>query len=159
MPVLSIQQIKTMNSLPPFKIKASSFLSSILSAIGLTGGTTSAVCQTTCVATSGIGLLAGASLATTPLAFLGKYHRVFWLIGMLLFVMTITYALVKEHISSIESILFFFNAGILLISFPFFPFTILSRILFLCGIGILAYTLYKGIIIAITSLRKARLEK
>ena len=159
MPVLSIQQIKTMNSLPPLKIKASSFLSSILSAIGLTGGTTSAVCQTTCVATSGIGLFVGASLATTPLAFLGKYHRVFWSIGMLLFVMTITYALVKKQIPSIERILLFFNAGILLISFPFFPFTRLSHILFLCGIGILAYTLYEGIILVITSLRKAQLEK
>jgi len=101
-----------------FKDKVVSLFSSLLSTIGVGGSSTSTVCQATCSATSSISPIFGFSLAFTPFAFLYDYQIMIWWIAFVVFLLVFIFFKRGFH-SKINKVLFFINAGLLVIGFPY----------------------------------------
>ena len=102
------------------KTKLGSIVSSALSAVGVSGSGATAVCQTTCSATSGIGPLLGISLAATPFSFLKVYHLPIWWIALTLFLVVFYFYLRARTHTKMDTVLLLLNAGLLIIGMPYF---------------------------------------
>jgi len=95
-------------------------VSSALSAIGVSGSSATAVCQTTCSTASGVGPLLGISLAATPFSFLQVYRLPIWWIALTLFIVVLYFYLRARTHTKIDTALLFVNAGLLIIGIPYF---------------------------------------
>ena len=135
-----------MKKLSALRIKISAFISSFLSIFGLAGTTGSTVCQTTCVATSGIIPFVGISLAATPFVFLWRYHEAIWIAGLFIFFLALLSYVFKKNSGFVDKLLLIINLGILLVAFPFFKGNLLSEVVFLVGIIFFIIGLGMGIV-------------
>ncbi len=146
-----------MKKLSALRIKISTFMSSFLSIFGLAGTTGSTVCQTTCVATSGVIPLIGVSLAATPLVLLWRYHEAIWIIGLFIFFLAfLNYMLVKKNSGFTDNLLLFINLGILLVAFPFFKGKFFSETISLAGIIFIFIGLMAGLVYIVNGKKFSR---
>lgn len=103
-----------------FKAKLGSTLGSILSVLSAGGGTTTSVCQATCVVAPAATPFLGISLLFTPLVFFTHYRILIWLAAFLLFLLMLGLTYFKKVRSKADYGLTWLNSGLLIISFPFF---------------------------------------
>ena len=116
------------------KTKLGATISSFLSAIGISGSTANAVCQTTCSTSTSVLPILGVSLSATPLAFLVEYHVYIWWFAALFLIVLVWLYGESPAKSKTDRALLLINAGLLTIGFPYFRSTVLSGILTLSGI-------------------------
>lgn len=101
------------------KTKIGGTFSSILSAISAGGGTTSAICQTTCTVSPTAASLFGLSLAFSPLAVLFKFHVLLWWIALSFLFLLIISHLSEVKRSKLDQILILINSGFIVMGFPY----------------------------------------
>lgn len=124
------------------KTRLGVIMSSTLSAISASGGSASAVCQTTCSTSSGILPLLGISLAATPLAFMNDYLISIWQIALLFFLLLLIFYLRSKIQTKTDRALLIINAGLLIIGIPYLKETLIGKFSPYIGLGILAIGLY-----------------
>lgn len=117
------------------KAKIGITLSSLLSALGISGGSASAVCQTTCSTTTGVLPLIGVSLSATPFAFIKQYQFYIWWIAFLFFLLLLWLFINKSLRTKTDKALLFINGGLLLIGTPYLR-DRLSEFFILVGLGL-----------------------
>ena len=107
------------NFISRVKIKIGTTVSAILSAVGLSGTTTSTLCQTTCTVSNSVVPLLGTSLlAFAPFAFLFRHQLVVWWVTFV-FVSILTINYLRNKVKSkIDLILILINFGLLGFSMP-----------------------------------------
>lgn len=116
------------------KTKLGATISSFLSAIGISGSTANAVCQTTCSTSTSFPPILGVSLSATPLVFLVEYHVYIWWFAALFLIVLVWIYRESPAKSKTDRALLLINTGLLTIGFPYFRSTVLSGILTLSGI-------------------------
>ncbi len=136
--------VKTLSDI---KTKITATLSSFLSVLGIGGGGTSAVCQTTCSASSAVLPLIGVSLSATPLAFLEDYQLLIWWVAFT-FLGLLAYLYFKGiSKTGTDRALLIVNTGLLTIGFPYFKEPSLVKLLPWAG-GVVSIT---GLFLLVTS--------
>ncbi len=108
--------LKTLSNL---KTKITATFSSFLSVLGISGGSTSAVCQTTCSTSSAVLPMVGVSLSATPLAFLEDYQIIIWWVAFAFLAVLFFLYLKGISNSKTDRALLIVNAGLLTTGFPF----------------------------------------
>ncbi len=121
------------------KTKIGLTISSTLSVLGAGSSTATAVCQTTCSATSALPIL-GLTLSATPLAFIENYQLPLWLVSFAVFTLLVILYMKKIIHSKTDRAFLFLNAGLLTIGFPYLR--NFSSLLLLLGLGIILYGFY-----------------
>ncbi len=102
------------------KAKIGITLSSLLSALGISGGSASAVCQTTCSTSSSVLPILGISLSATPFAFIEQYQLyIWWFAAIFLTILFLAYRSGRLHSKADKSLLVI-NSGLLLMGLPYF---------------------------------------
>ncbi len=119
-----------------FRTKIGGTIGSILSGVGAGGGTTTAVCQTTCSISPAAASFFGASLAFAPLVFLFKYHILLWWVAFIFLSLLIIVYISQVKKSKLDQILITLNTGFLIMGFPYFA---IDEKIFLFSGGIIAF--------------------
>ncbi len=118
------------------KTKFAATFSSFLSALGIGGGTGTAVCQTTCSTSSAVLPIFGISLSATPLAFLEDYRIFIWWVAFSFLILLIFFYVKGISKSPADRAFLVINTGLLTIGFPYFKYFFPVKVFFWVGLVI-----------------------